>query len=52
VTNWLLYYREALHGRTYGDVRREKEEARAGEEEEKASGVIRAPTGTTGQHVM
>lgn len=51
-TNWLLYYREALHGRTLGEVRRAKEKARRAEEAAAAEGVRVAPTGTTGQHVM
>lgn len=52
VTNWILYYREALHGRTFGEVRRAKEEARRLEEAAAAEGIRTAPTGTTGQHVM
>ncbi|KAG8461458.1 hypothetical protein KFE25_001062 [Diacronema lutheri] len=52
VTNWLLYYREALHGRTFGDVRRAKDEARQLEEAAAAQGVRAAPTGTSGQHVL
>jgi hypothetical protein len=52
VTNWLIYYREVLHGRSYDEVRRAKEELRAREEADKAAGIVRAPTGLTAQHVM
>lgn len=52
VVNWLIYYRDALHGRTYDEIRRAKEELRAREEADKAAGNARAPTGLTAQHVM
>ncbi|KAJ1635700.1 hypothetical protein T492DRAFT_964259 [Pavlovales sp. CCMP2436] len=52
VTNWILYYREGLYGKTFGDVRREKEEMRRLEDEEAAKGTQVAPTGQTGQYVV
>lgn len=49
VTNWLLYYREALHGRSLAELKRAKEEARKIEEEQ---GTKVPGTGTTKQSVV
>mmetsp|Transcript_11689 Transcript_11689/g.30457 ORF Transcript_11689/g.30457 Transcript_11689/m.30457 type:complete len:227 (-) Transcript_11689:191-871(-) len=49
VTNWLLYYREALHGRKLSELKRRQEESRKQEEED---GVKVPGTGTTKQSVM
>ena len=56
VCNWLLYYREALHGVPVEELRRRREakaveEAKA-EAEAKARGESIAPTGTTKQSVI
>jgi len=56
VSQWLLYYREALHGVPLDELRRRrdaraKEEAKA-EEAAKAAGKSIAPTGTTKQGVL
>jgi len=52
VANWLLYYRESLHGVPVEELRRRRE-ARAKEEEvRRAAGAVMAPTGTAGQSVV
>jgi len=51
VANWLLYYREALHGVPVEELRRRRE-ARAKEEAaRRAAGEVLAPTGTAAQSV-
>lgn len=56
VAQWLLYYREALHGVSLEELQRRRDE-RAAEEEAieqaaKERGEVIAPTGTTKQSVL
>ena len=56
VSQWLLYYREALHGVPLEELRRRRD-ARAAEEavaeaDAAARGTVIAPTGTTKQGVL
>jgi len=56
VAQWLLYYREALHGVSLDELRRRREERAAEEAKEEAAANERgesiAPTGTTKQSVL
>jgi hypothetical protein len=52
VANWLLYYREALHGVPVEELRRRREERAKAEEAARAAGERVAPTGTSKQSVV
>lgn len=52
VANWLLYYREALHGVPVEELRRRREVRAAEEAARKAAGEVMAPTGTAAQSVI
>ena len=52
VANWLLYYREALHGVSVEELRRRREERAAAEAARVAAGEVMAPTGTAAQSVV
>ena len=52
VANWLLYYREALHGVPIEELRRRREVRAAEEAARKAAGEVMAPTGTAAQSVI
>ena len=51
VANWLLYYREALHGVPVDELRRRREERAKAEAARIAAGEVIAPTGTAAQSV-
>lgn len=52
VANWLIYYREALHGVPIEELRRRKAARAAQEEAAHAANQQIAPTGTTKQSVI
>lgn len=51
VANWLLYYREALHGVSIEELRRRREIRAAEEAARRAAGEVIAPTGTAAEAV-
>lgn len=52
VSNWLLYYREALHGVSVEELRSRREKRAEEEAARVAAGEVMAPTGTAAQSVV
>jgi len=50
--NWLLYYREALHGVDVEELRRRREVRAKEEQARRAAGEVIAPTGTAAESVV